>query len=313
MSDNQRNLHQGHAEQHKTQHIEQIPQGSRAAWMACDDCSTRCVGGGWHVSSLQWVVDPLADADKQNANAQQQSVRIGNPLDINRQAGDCPRCTKCNKHVIPVLDLEPGVQFIPHNNASIVALPIVAQGAAQTKATVIFSAPQGWGKTRSKKQLQQEFGCYHVVDDWAPGHCTVLGALHLTNTPPGEIDPGYLLTAELVSRGWEGGVTTIPQQAPAQSLGNVPTLQLGESTTNNGRHIHLCCFLEAQRHSEVLLRQWHKLTGKTSQSAALKRATWEGYWALKTEAERCADKLTKRGQLLFAFPGTTALQGGAPC
>ena len=69
--------------------------------------------------------------------------------------------------------------------------------------TIILSTPQGWGKTLNKKALQQEFGCTKVVEDWWPGHCTLEGALHLTHAPAAQIDAGYMLTAELVCRGWE--------------------------------------------------------------------------------------------------------------
>lgn len=69
--------------------------------------------------------------------------------------------------------------------------------------TIILTAPQGWGKTRNAETLRQEFQCTQVVEEWRPGHCTVEGALHLTNVPPSEIDPGYLLTADLVARGWD--------------------------------------------------------------------------------------------------------------
>lgn len=69
--------------------------------------------------------------------------------------------------------------------------------------TTILTAPAGWGKTRNAAALATEFGCTQVVDEWTPGHCTVEGALHLTNVPAQEIDAGYLLTAQLVSRGWD--------------------------------------------------------------------------------------------------------------
>lgn len=68
--------------------------------------------------------------------------------------------------------------------------------------TIILTAPQGWGKTRNAQELCAEFGCNQVVDDWHPDHATVEGALHLTNVHPQQIPEGYLLTAELVSRGW---------------------------------------------------------------------------------------------------------------
>lgn len=47
--------------------------------------------------------------------------------------------------------------------------------------TVIFSAPQGWGKTHHAIQLAQRFGCDGVIDEWKPGDAIVDGQLHLTN------------------------------------------------------------------------------------------------------------------------------------
>lgn len=46
---------------------------------------------------------------------------------------------------------------------------------------VIFTAPQGWGKTFHAAKLQRAFGCDSVVDEWSPGMPLQYGALHLTN------------------------------------------------------------------------------------------------------------------------------------
>ena len=48
---------------------------------------------------------------------------------LHDKASNGTRCTKCHKQVIPVLDLEPGVRFIPHVSPSDVS-SIVAQGGA---------------------------------------------------------------------------------------------------------------------------------------------------------------------------------------
>ena len=71
-------------------------------------------------------------------------------------------------------------------------------------STVIFSAPQAWGKTRNATRLRTEFGCRSVVDGWTPGIDRVKAhALHLTNTHPDEIYPPA--GVRVVSRGWKGG------------------------------------------------------------------------------------------------------------
>lgn len=126
----QGNFHHGNAQQQETQDVKQATQGTSLAWMACDDTSTRCIHGGVHQPSHQRVIDPLSYTDEHQPQAEQQGMGIGDPLDVNRKAGHCARCTKCNKEVVPVLDLEPGVRFIPHASASIDVSAIVAQGGA---------------------------------------------------------------------------------------------------------------------------------------------------------------------------------------
>ncbi len=49
------------------------------------------------------------------------------------------------------------------------------------RKVVIFTAPQGWGKTFHAAKLQQAFGCDGVVDEWSPGTPLMYGFLHLTN------------------------------------------------------------------------------------------------------------------------------------
>lgn len=71
-------------------------------------------------------------------------------------------------------------------------------------------------------------------------------------------------------------------------------------------------FLESTGHAELLYAEFAKPKKRTTaKSQALHDALWNGYYKLKTDAEDCANKLTERGQLLFAFPGTTVLQAVA--
>uniref|UniRef100_A0A1A7GDM8 Uncharacterized protein n=1 Tax=biofilter metagenome TaxID=1070537 RepID=A0A1A7GDM8_9ZZZZ len=85
--------------------------------------------------------------------------------------------------------------------------------------TVIFCAPQGWGKSRRAAELKREFGCTDVEDDWhpfvsrkpyarKPTAATVTpGTLHLTNVSPDlvrELLPNVVNgnQARIVVRGW---------------------------------------------------------------------------------------------------------------
>lgn len=69
-------------------------------------------------------------------------------------------------------------------------------------STVIFSAPQGWGKTRKARQLATEFGCKHWKDEWTCGEPMQANTLHLTNEHPDDIPK--LTGVLVVARGWEG-------------------------------------------------------------------------------------------------------------
>ena len=110
--------------------VKSIPQDARPTWMACEDTTARCIDGGMHQPSLEGVVNPLADADKHQSKAEQQRVGVGNALDLNRQAHDGARCTKCHKKVVPVLDLEPGIRFVAHGDLPLNDGRILAHGEA---------------------------------------------------------------------------------------------------------------------------------------------------------------------------------------
>lgn len=68
---------------------------------------------------------------------------------------------------------------------------------------VIFSAPQGWGKTKKAWALMAEFGCSSVVEEWQPGQAVQAGMLHLTNAPPDQVTlPPGCNDAVVIARGW---------------------------------------------------------------------------------------------------------------
>ena len=77
------------------------------------------------------------------------------------------------------------------------------------------------------------------------------------------------------------------------------------------RCIFLICFLEAERSAAILGQQWSRMLSRNIKPSALQDAIFEGHIALVAETNRCASELTIRGQLLFAFPETTVLQGCA--
>ena len=77
------------------------------------------------------------------------------------------------------------------------------------KKAVIFTAPQGWGKTFHAAKLQQAFDCSSVVDEWSPGKPLVSGALHLTNCSSEFVqasiklsDAGVLSDPVLIDTAW---------------------------------------------------------------------------------------------------------------
>lgn len=68
--------------------------------------------------------------------------------------------------------------------------------------TIVFTAPQGWGKTITATELAKQHGCAMIVDEFNPDNDLLIpGALHMTNVPPDEIDlPGCEYS--LVQQGW---------------------------------------------------------------------------------------------------------------
>ena len=93
----QDDLGRGNDNQNETQHVEQIPDGACASWMASDDATVRCVAGGLHQPSLERVVDPLPNADKHDPQAEQQRMCVGDTTHVDGKAGSCTRCAKCPK------------------------------------------------------------------------------------------------------------------------------------------------------------------------------------------------------------------------
>lgn len=101
----------------ESQYVKNNAEIGWISWVATDDPAIRCVEGGPHEPGLEWVVYPLANADEHDAEGKQQSMSIGDAFDIDGKAGNHPRCAKCDKEVVPVLNLYPGLSFTHMSNA----------------------------------------------------------------------------------------------------------------------------------------------------------------------------------------------------
>lgn len=80
-------------------------------------------------------------------------------------------------------------------------------------ASVVFTAPQGWGKTRDAKHLLKFVGLDRLVDDWMPGMPIQDRTLHLTNVPPDEL-VRLQLSCRVIAKGWPGRAMP-PKDEPA--------------------------------------------------------------------------------------------------
>lgn len=75
--------------------------------------------------------------------------------------------------------------------------------------------------------------------------------------------------------------------------------------------IYVKCFLVAALSAEKVLTERYKPSTCRKLESPLGVALWQAYCSLREEAERYAEALRSRGQLLFAHAGTTVLTGGA--
>lgn len=71
-------------------------------------------------------------------------------------------------------------------------------------------------------------------------------------------------------------------------------------------HVEMC--LTTQQSANMLHAQYCKRLKNGNSSSPMGNALWDGYWALKLEAEKQADYAKACGHLLFCFDGTTALR-----
>jgi hypothetical protein len=71
--------------------------------------------------------------------------------------------------------------------------------------------------------------------------------------------------------------------------------------------IHVKLFLEAMRSADLLLALRNKRKNPNSKEAD---ALWDGHWHCLQRANEMLKHAINQGQLLFAFQGTTVLNGG---
>jgi hypothetical protein len=97
---------------------------------------------------------------------------------------------------------------------------------------------------------------------------------------------------------------------------NASTIQERHALTQEDRdakrteNIYLILFLEAESSAKTLSNQRNTIYRRNRyKDTTYTDALWRGYCALNDQARNYARQLTEDGKLLFAFAGTTALQG----
>lgn len=88
--------------------------------------------------------------------------------------------------------------------------------------------------------------------------------------------------------------------------------QFSEAEMREAKIIFVKRFLAVRNSAEILEKEaLDRRHAKTQKTQALREALWDGSHELRDEARRCLREAINRGQLLFAFDGTTVLEGGA--
>lgn len=101
------NLPERDTQQHRTQRVEAQAERPWIARVAADDAA-RCPGGREHERCLQGMVDPLPEADEEQAEGQEECVGVGDALQRHGGRAQYADGAKDDEHVIPRLDLQPG-------------------------------------------------------------------------------------------------------------------------------------------------------------------------------------------------------------
>lgn len=95
--------------------------------------------------------------------------------------------------------------------------------------TIIFHAPQGWGKSTHADTLMKQYKCASVVDDYEPDAPLTPGALHLTSSLP-SVQPQHWRKADAI-------VTTSTESAMA-THNYQPVVLVGGNRLGRSRYRH---------------------------------------------------------------------------
>lgn len=129
-----RELVQRDSDQCRTCDVHQDPMRFIPARKAHEAFTTGQTRLGGYKYRTDRVVDPLADANQQHAEREEQGMRVGDAVQVDGGSTGNARCPECGDELIPVVELEPGLR-IEHGGTSGVgmdgvATSIVAPGRA---------------------------------------------------------------------------------------------------------------------------------------------------------------------------------------
>lgn len=85
-----------------------------------------------------------------------------------------------------------------------------------------------------------------------------------------------------------------------------PSFSTGTLAKHGLHNVWLPAFADETRSAHLLEAMWLR-----RKNGPERDALWAGYYALKQVAERTTEHILMRGGILFAWSGSTALQGGA--
>ena len=92
--------------EHKPEHVEQAPEGTRVAWVTLGEYAALLAD-----YRLYRVVDPLTQTDKEAPQTDKQDMSIGEAVELEAEGSDHTRCAQCGERVIPLFYFEPGYRF----------------------------------------------------------------------------------------------------------------------------------------------------------------------------------------------------------
>ena len=88
--------------------------------------------------------------------------------------------------------------------------------------------------------------------------------------------------------------------------------RLTDKWSDENKFLYLTLFLETQRDAAILKREWlARCLSNNKRVAAFGDALASASFELEEKRNSFLRSLIREGHLLFAFPGTTVLQGGA--